>query len=286
MKFSDYVERKRHGSPDFPIQYYYLDKKNPQYVMRAHWHKEFEVIRVISGKLNAFIDNVEYTLFGGDILVASSGCLHRAIPDDCIYECMVFDLNMLRKQQNDVIAEYILPILNSNVRISSLIPKDDGLLYATINSVFYAMRYKNKYYELDVYSGLFKFFSLMYSQGNIVPTANKLRTQQAEKISALLDWIEVNFAEPVSLKLLAEKCSLSEKYLCKIFKIYTSKTPIEYINELRIENACHEMTVKGHSVTESAISSGFNDLSYFSKLFKSQKGMTPKQYRDNFKKRT
>ena len=56
-------------------------------------------------------------------------------------------------------------------------------------------------------------------------------------------------------------------------------TPIEYINNLRIENACHLMIHSNLSVTESALESGFNDLSYFTRLFKRYKGVTPSVYK-------
>ena len=73
--------------------------------------------------------------------------------------------------------------------------------------------------------------------------------------------------------------NLNEKYLCRLFKNYTSMTPIEYINSLRIENACHLMIHSNFSVTDAALESGFNDSSYFTKLFKRHKGITPSEYK-------
>ena len=49
-KYADYIERKRHGKPDFPIQYYDVDEHHPQYIMVPHWHKEWEFIRVLDGE--------------------------------------------------------------------------------------------------------------------------------------------------------------------------------------------------------------------------------------------
>ena len=87
----------------------------------------------------------------------------------------------------------------------------------------------------------------------------------------LLRWLQQNFTEPLRLNTLAEHCGLSEKYLCRLFKEYTAKTPIEYITDLRIEHACIEMTARQKSITEAAFNSGFNDVSYFCKVFKRQK---------------
>lgn len=285
MKFTDYIEKKHRGTPDFPIQYYFLDSESPQYVMHAHWHKEFEIIRVISGEFNVFLDNVEYCLHSGDILFVECGCLHRGEPKNSVYECIVFDLNMMRKTQNDVISGYISPIVNGNAGVNCMLDKSDNSLYAAANSLFSALKQKKPFFELDVYSLLYRLFSQLYCSEYIVSVPKMPRGSQAEKISRLLDWIEENFSEPITLKKLSEISGMNEKYLCRVFREYTSKTPISYINDLRIENSCHEMTVIGHSVTEAAYSSGFNDLSYFSKTFKQYKGMTPKEYRSKYLKK-
>lgn len=284
MKYSEYAELKRHGTKDFPIEYFYVDDKHPRYVMTAHWHKKFEIIRVISGSFDVYLDNVEYNLSEGDVLFIEYGCLHRGIPNNCVYECIVFDINMLRKQQNDAVTSYFLPIIDSSVRIKRVLSKKDDILYSAVNSILYALKHCNPYYELEVYSGLFKLFAQLYSRGYITNEAKQIRSRQAEKITALIDWIEDNYTEEITLEMLADKCGISQKYLCRIFKNYTDKTPINFINELRIENACHELSVKKNTVTQAALLSGFNDLSYFSKTFKQHKGITPKQYKNKYSK--
>ena len=57
------------------------------------------------------------------------------------------------------------------------------------------------------------------------------------------------------------------------------KTPIDYLNYYRIESAAEELSASYKSVTDIALSCGFNDLSYFNRLFKRQKNMTPTAYR-------
>ena len=58
----------------------------------------------------------------------------------------------------------------------------------------------------------------------------------------------------------------------------TNKTPIEYLNYYRIESACEQLLTTDYSITEVALNSGFNDASYFIKIFKKHRGITPKQY--------
>lgn len=71
----------------------------------------------------------------------------------------------------------------------------------------------------------------------------------------------------------------SPKYIGCFFKSMTGKTPIEYLNEYRIEKACHKLRYTDMPVTDIAFSCGFSDLSYFIKTFKRLKGVSPGKYR-------
>ena len=99
------------------------------------------------------------------------------------------------------------------------------------------------------------------------------------KISPALNEITKNYFENHSITHYAAMCQMKESNFRRLFKEYTGKTVVEYINELRIDNACYEMAVKGTSVTRAAYDSGFNDLSYFCKVFKAYKGVTPRAYK-------
>lgn len=279
MKYANYIERERRGSPDFPIQYYYLDKESARYVMNAHWHGEFEFIRVISGSLTVYLDNVEHRLSAGDVLLVESGTLHRGVPADCVYECIVFQLNMLIKQPNDAAQKLISPLINSSVGINKILYSENDAIGADVMLLFETLRHKAPYHELTVYSLLFGVFSKLYDGGYISGTGKTEQPRQAKSIAILIDWIEKNITGTITLEKLSGLSGFSPKYLCRIFKEYTSKTPISYINELRIENACYEMSELGKSVTDAAFDSGFNDLSYFCKTFRQYKGITPKNYK-------
>lgn len=282
MKYSELYERKKHGTSLFPIQLYRLDEKHPQYVMSAHWHNEFEIIKVVKGEFICFLNNISYHLAEGDILFVECGCLHRGIPQDCIYECIVFDLNMLLRNTGDTAEKYINPIINSSVGVHCLLNHNNGSLYTATLELFGVLKNKQSAYELDVLSQLFKIFSLLYSEEYIISHPKTMHSRQTKAVTKLLDWFENHLSEEITLDTLSAVSGLNKKYLCRIFKEYTSKTPITYLNELRIEHACYEMTLKSKNITESAFDSGFNDLSYFCKSFKKIKGITPKEYKKNY----
>lgn len=279
MRLLDYNERKRHGSTDFPIELYTVDFKHPQYIMPPHWHKEFEILRILSGNFTAFLNNEKYTLKSGDFLIIKSGTLHCGEPDSCVYECLVFDINMLKRQKNDAAGKYISPLTSGNLTLINPISQKSVDLSDTLASLFSIMKIQKPYYELQIYSLMFFMISQLYSEGYAVPSNDKITEKRVQTVISLLNWIDENFTEEITLKKLSDITGYSEKYICRIFKEYTSRTPINYINELRIEKACREISENNFSVTHAAYDSGFNDLSYFCRLFKYYKGITPTQYR-------
>ncbi len=279
MKYPEFNEKKQHGSPDFPIQYYHVTPYHPQYEMPLHWHREFEIIRVISGRFTLFADNVEYDMSAGDIGIVECGILHRGTPENCVYECLVFDIGMLRKKHNDVLSNYLLPILNREVDVKTFHPSGQGEFYKITAELFETMRASSEFYELKVQGLIYTFFACLYSCGFVTKSAkHRHADKQVKTLMELLDWIDTRYNDSITLKDLAKVSGMNEKYLCRFFKEYTSKTPIDYINSLRIECACHELTVTGATITEAAIESGFNDLSYFSKTFKKYKGISPREF--------
>ena len=120
---------------------------------------------------------------------------------------------------------------------------------------------------------------MLYSEGYAVPLNNKINEKKMQMMISLLSWLDENFTEELTLKRLSDITGYSEKYICRIFKEFTSRTPINYVNELRIDKACREIKEDNFSVTRAAYNNGFNDLSYFCKIFKQYKGVTPTQYR-------
>ena len=279
LKYFEYNEKKQHGSSDFPIQYYRVIPSNPQYEMPLHWHREFEIIRVISGTFCVYLDNVAYTMRAGDVVLVECGTLHRGEPEHCVYECLVFDIGMLRKRHKDALSGYLLPIINRTVSVKCFYKAADNEFFRTVNELFDTMKEGREYYQLTVYSLIYKLFGCLYSFGYVSENTKDKRTgKQVKVLMELLDWIDASYTESITLEDLSRVSGMNEKYLCRFFKEFTSRTPIDYINNLRIECACHELTENGLSITEAALESGFNDLSYFSKTFKKYKGMSPREY--------
>jgi len=275
----NYMEKSRHGTASLPIAYYYVDKSHPRYVMVAHWHPEFEIIRILSGSFTLYLNNTEFNLKKDDILLMGCGCLHRGQPTDCVYECIVVDLKMLLTKTDGVIEQYIFQIINSQINSKNALSSKECELYKTLTELFVLMSNPKPYYELSVYALLFTMISQMYSSGYTFSLNCAQSNRQVETVSFVLDWINQNLKEKINSKKLSQISNLNFNYLCKIFKNFTGQTITQYVNEQRIENACYDIARKNKSITEAAFSNGFNDLSYFAKTFKHYKGISPREFK-------
>ena len=219
MKHADFVEKKRHGSSLFPIQYYHIDKTHPHYVMPAHWHKEFEIIRVTKGSFQVYVNNTPYLLSAGSILFLEGGTLHHGEPaPDTIYECIVFDWNMLIRQQDDILHSFISPLITASNRIENIHHTKKDTLWQLVSELSQTMKEIPTYYELRVYSLLFQIINALYCSNMLKPAGKATHTQQQKSMFHLLDWIEKNFTDALTLKDLSEVSGFSRKYLCRIFK--------------------------------------------------------------------
>lgn len=103
----------------------------------------------------------------------------------------------------------------------------------------------------------------------------------AEELNHLLvDYLRTNYRNDISLGRLAEQFGFSPEYLTKIFKKYNHDTPLKYIAKLRIEAAkqllINEPTMEIKKVGEYV---GYPDAFYFSRVFKSNTGVYPSEYR-------
>lgn len=117
-------------------------------------------------------------------------------------------------------------------------------------------------------------YELQRSQG----TPYSPKTKQT-LIKPAIDYIYKHYIdELIDIKSLSELCDISDVYLRKLFKKIYGCSPIKYINQLKIKRAKELLASGEYSVSEAAFSSGFSDLSHFTRFFKENVGVLPSEY--------
>jgi len=125
--------------------------------------------------------------------------------------------------------------------------------------------------------------SRLYRRTGVEPAPQDRRARDFERLREVFSFIRKNCHEPVSLRQMARLAHLSPQYFCRFFKAVTGNTLTEYVLRMRVDLAMEFLSSSAMSVTEIAYAAGFSSHSYFDRVFKRLKGVTPQEYRRQLK---
>lgn len=100
-----------------------------------------------------------------------------------------------------------------------------------------------------------------------------------ENIIGIQEWMHTCYNTDITLKMICQDFDISLRSLIRRFKQATGKSPIQYLQQVRIDNAKELLKTSNLSIAEIAYSVGYPDSSYFSALFKKVISLSPKEYR-------
>jgi transcriptional regulator GlxA family with amidase domain len=109
-----------------------------------------------------------------------------------------------------------------------------------------------------------------------------MKNKDIEKIKTILNYIHNNFNKDIPINMLADMINFSTFHFIRFFKRNTGQTCTQYINAFRLEKAAKLLIDTTLSVTHIALETGFNNTSYFIKLFKVRYNFSPSNFRKNF----
>ena len=281
MHYLDYNEKINHGTPDFPMAFYHVDERHPRYNMPFHWHKEMELIRILEGSITISLDSVFLTTHAGDLILIEEGVIHGGTPEHCVYECAVFDAGLLA--HTDACKRYVRLMTRHQIQLYHYFQADEprfAPLLAATERLFPAIAYPHAGSELLTLGALYEFFGRLFEGECYVesPVESVSLRRKMDVLKPVLEYIDTHYASPISLADLSRLAGMSPKYFCRFFKAALHRTPMDYLNYYRIEQACRILTTTELPVTEAAYRCGFNDSSYFVKTFRKYMGISPRAY--------
>ncbi len=274
-----YNELKQHGTDDFPFELYQLSEEHPKYKMALHWHGNLELVRVLEGQLELTLDTRTYTLTAGNVAFINSETIHGAIPKNCVYECIVFNLAFLKTNNGE--CDSFIDNLLSHGHFLTEFPSDKEVLALT-HRVFELLRKKENGATFKFLGAFHELLGEIQQKGlytSYLSPDSLHNEQRVVKLKTVLKFMRENFANDITLEDMSAIAGFSCKYFCKFFKEMTGTTPINYLMAYRIERAARRLLSTDKSITRIAFECGFNDLSYFIKTFKAYKNDSPKEYR-------
>lgn len=286
-------EMKIHGDIEFPIMVYPVTLSQMYLkLIRWHWHPEVELIYLLSGKLEALIDDESFILEPGQGIVVNHNVLHafhRVEDHDAVFYSIVFHPAMIFGYGNVALsARYLNPIIN-NPYMKYIHLREDDPYTAPIIEQMHLIRdsyTEAKFgFELICKSCLCALWHLLlnvpHKEVSSVVKSKRIMNDE-QRIKEAILYIEEHFAEPITLDDIADSIHISKSECCRCFQRVLRVTPFEYLLKYRIFYATkliQHQDPAANSISNLAITVGFGNISYFNKVFKRFLHMTPTEYK-------
>ena len=277
-------ENKPHGTKDDPFSTYHIENAGRSFQIPVHWHDEFEIIYVRSGFLTVSISGESYIGKTGEAFVVSPGNLHLmgSQTGTVDYYTFLFPLKYISFRTDDMLDEKLLEPLNSgHLMICSRVKDTAKELCEQLIKIYEA---KNDESESKITTQvktkiiLLQFILEMWKKGFVIENDTSGRnTVEKEMVS----YIQQNFTGKISLREFGEQFHLSEKYISRYFKEHFHITLSQYVTYLRLEHAKQLLQDTDIPVTDVAMQSGYQNVSYFIRSFQKAYAVSPLKYRKN-----
>ena len=278
MKGLDIMKSELCNTLDFPVSYQVFTPADSEVPWTAEMHREIEIVRLLKGEMTVKLYDEKIRLKRGDVFFICDTALHQLLPERASFEQLLFDPHFLLKD-NCICSKQIYTLLNFR-RILPLLPLQITPLHQVVQGLFAGLAQREVGYELLCKSLLYQFFYLIYQHGIYLdkPVVFHKKDEVFEKFKKVLEVIETKYMQGISLEELAGVAGFTPKYFCKFFRFMTGYSPIDFLNQYRIEIACEYLLGSDYHISDIAGLCGFNDISYFIKTFRKYNQMAPRQW--------
>lgn len=285
----------------------------------GHWHKELEFTLVKSGAMYYQVNEETFYLKEGEALFGNSNTLHAGqmiihrdshqnihsdnqqdshqnlhsnsqldIPQnnslDCRYISITLDSRLLYGYEGSLLQTKYINTVIQNENLSAihfnLTEEWHREVISSLQQINEIANHGSYFDELDIQLLLLRVFRLILEFSHpVIKEFNKRDELNLKRIKEILFFIQENYASRIELDDISRHINLCKSECCRLFKRYMRVSLFEYLLEYRIEKSLAYLINANSSVTEAALSVGFADPNYFSKVFHKLKGCSPSVFR-------
>lgn len=253
----------------------------------AHTHNFYELVIITGGKGEHFVNQDRYSVQAGDIFVLKGEDAHgfRDLQNLTLYN-ICYQQEKIHSFHSDIrqLAGYhALFLLEPLYRKSDTFKSRLHLTYQEMLGIQTVLTQLKEEFDFGeegtntMIEGLFCQLCVMLSRlytGKCEPVK-----QTAVRIATAVSYMERHYTENIHLQQLADMTHLSVSQFSKIFRQVYHLSPMDYLQQLRLEKACRVLRESSMSITEVALLCGFTDSNYFSRIFKKRMGKSPLKWK-------
>lgn len=274
--------------PSFPLDVkFFAFGKNRNIHMKRHDY--FELVYVYSGSGSYQVQDRDFSIEEGDIVVLNGDFYHRLSE----VRTQPFRAVVLYLQPGVISAgdstggqaQYLMPFLLQDENFPHLIPRNLGLSTKILNLIL------KIHQELPATSDRSRLVARTYLEMILVMLVNHYKGQFAtagaferrqrtlERLRPLFEFIDAHYAEPIALSCATGIVGMSKPHFMRCFKKVTGQSFDTYLNRFRITKAQALLASTDLSITRVGQDVGFADQSYFGLVFRRLLQVTPRDYR-------
>lgn len=265
-----------------------LQRNEPFFQAPFHFHPEMELVYIKESYGKRIIGNCLENFVAGDMVLLGSNLAHVWLNDEAFYmgnpkltaRAIVLYFN------KDLFGPLFYS-LKESYKINLLFEKAvRGLHIAgkTKKTIADHLEKLLKKKDFDVIVGLFEILSELtrskelsfINNEAIIPINNP---SYKDRITDVLNYVKQHFQEDINLQMVAKISNLTPPSFCRMFKSRMKINFVEYLNEVRVSNACKLLLGSEYTIAEIAYDCGYKTVSNFNKQFKKIVGSSPKEYK-------
>ena len=244
-----------------------------------------EILQVASGKVSIQIGTVLFEATENEFVFVPPSMVLRvdALGEPASVRGIVFNSTILEanmdKVDTDILYMFYVQAKNKVTIFSADHPVYESL-FSYMQAAFDEDESKDICYKLPIRANVYFIMTelLRYYCGS-KDELDRMIYHNVMRLRPIVEYINENFKEKITIEMLADMITVSPDYFTKIFKDSMGKTPIDYINTVRINKAMRYLADTEKTMIEIAEEIGFCNSNYFHKIFKQDMGTSPLAYR-------
>lgn len=278
-----------------PYEAFLYDTATMGFPIRPHWHYFMEIIYMTEGTGLVECDGNSYIVGEGDLILFHPEAVHAIYTATNIplkYEVLKFDLNKLYTENSYAPKlRVIFGSANKNGK-APICFKEEEIRHIFPESIFVECRseleHRDYGYDIIVHNKIcYLLVNLIriWRQKGFDTDVATAHSSEVDSIHAITSYIDTHVGEPIKVEELADMCNMSYSYFAKNFKQYYGRSCKEYIEFIRICKAEDMLLFTDFDLSYISQETGFSDSSHLIKIFRKWKGITPKQFKMQHKKK-
>ena len=232
----------------------------------THLHQAFELVTVQKGEMDIIIDGKSYTLHKNEFVLIFPNQTHSLLSTDCKHTLLIFS------------AELVKAYLS---KVSGKIPTDNKF----IPHRYIVEQMKGISESSSVYEKKGFLYSLCGEFDKEREYKERIKDEADNLLYKIFEFVELNYGNECTLDTLANETGYNYSYLSRYFKKNVGISFNEYVNRHRINNACYLLSNSNYTILRCAMDSGYTSLRSFNRNFINYMSVSPKKYREDFKKK-